>query len=179
MKNYFILISLLFGGTLLVQAQTPKFGHINLEELVSLMPARDSAVVKIQKFAMELQNMYDDIETEYNLKMNEFQQKNASWSAAILETKQREVVELSQRLQQFSQSAGQDLQNTQSALLTPVYSEANEAVKKIAKELNLIYVFDSPGMPYIDEEQSVNLMDRAKAALKIPAEKVAPSMIGQ
>ncbi|MCL1973233.1 MAG: OmpH family outer membrane protein [Bacteroidetes bacterium] len=178
MKNYLILFSLLIGATVLAQAQ-PKSGHINLEELVNLMPARDSATVKFQKYVTEMQDMYDAIQTEYNTKANEYQQKNASWSAAILETKQRELVEMRQRLEQFGESAGQEMQSMQTVLFSPVYTEANEAIKKIAKELGLIYVFNSAGMPYIDEEQSINLLDKAKVALKIPAEKVAPTVIGQ
>ena len=179
MKNYLILISLLIGGSLLTQAQTVKFGHINLEELVSLMPARDSAMQKYQKYMAEIQEVYEGIQVEYRTKMNEYQQKSASWTAAILESKEREIYDIQQRLEQYSQSANQEMQTMQSVLFAPVYNDAREAVRKIGKELDLIYVFDSVGMPYIDEEQSVNLMDKAKAALKIPAEKVAPSVIGQ
>ena len=178
MKNYLILVSLLFSCSVLAQAQ-PKFGHINVEELVNLMPARDSAVVKFQKYMAEIQEVYEGMQIEYNAKYNEYQQKNASWTAAILESKQRELYEIQQRLEQYGQSAGQEMQAMQNVLYSPVYAEANEVIKKIAKELDLIYVFDSAGMPYIDEEQSVHLLDRVKAALKIPAEKVAPTVIGQ
>ena len=174
MKNYLILICLLLSGSALAQ---PKFGHINLEELVSLMPARDSAVVKAQKAMTEMQEIYDEIQTEYRNKANEFQQRSAGWTTAILEVKQRELYEMSQRLQSYEESAGQELQALQNSLFAPVFALANETIQKIAKELGLIYVFNSPGMPYIDEEQSINLMDRAKAALKIPAEKVSPTVI--
>ena len=33
-------------------AQT-KLGHINMQELINLMPERDSAVVKLEKYAKE------------------------------------------------------------------------------------------------------------------------------
>ena len=178
MKNYLILISLLFSGSVLVQAQ-PKFGHINIEEVVHLMPARDSAMLVYQKYVAEMQEVYEGIQVEYRTKMNEYQQKSASWTATILESKERELYDIQQRLEQYGQSASQEMQTMQSALFTPLYNDAKEAVQNVAKEFGLIYVFDSVGMPYIDEEQSINLMDRVKAALKIPAEKVAPTIIGQ
>ncbi|MCL2737991.1 MAG: OmpH family outer membrane protein [Bacteroidales bacterium] len=175
MKNYLIIICLLLSGSVL--AQTPKFGHVNLEELVHLTSARDSAVVKYQKAMADMQEIYDEIQTEYRVKLNEFQQRSAGWTAAILEVKQRELVEMQQRLEAYGESAGQELQVLQNSLFAPVFTQANEAIQKLAKELGLIYVFNSAGVIYIDEAQSINLMDRAKEALKVPAEKVSPTII--
>jgi len=180
MKKYVIFIALfcLCCGVS-AQAQTPKFGHINVEELVSLMTERDSAMVKFQKFVAEYQEMFEEIQVEYRTKANEYNQKSASWSAAILEMKQNELNGIRERLEQFSQTAQQMIENQQNVLFFPVYTRANEAVKKIAKDLGLIYVFNSAAMPYIDEVQSLNLLNKAKAELKIPAGKVSPTPFGE
>jgi len=178
MKKYVICIVLFCLGSFLSQAQTLKFGHINVQELVDLMPERDSAWVNYQKYAADLEETFVGIQNEVQLKYTEYQQKYATWTAVILETKQREINDLQQRLEQFRESAQQEMESMQGILFSPVYQKANEAVKKVGKDLGLIYVFNSAGMPYIDESQSVNLLDKVKAELKIPAEKVAPAPIG-
>jgi len=179
MKKYVTLFALLcvcFGVS--AQAQTLKFGHINIEEVVNLMPERDSAWIKLQSFVAELEETFVEMQTEQRNKYTEYQQRYATWSAAILETKQRELNEIGQRIEEFQQRAQEDVAQMQNIYFAPVHSKANEAIQKVAKELGLIYVFNSAGMPYIDENQSIDLLPKVKQELKIPAEKVAPTMIG-
>ena len=177
-KNLFFIVLFCFFCTL-AQGQTPKFGHINVEELVNLMPERDSAIVSMQKYRDELEETYVGIRNELQQKAAEYQQKQATWSALIRETKETEINQLSSRLQQFEQDAPANMEQMQNILYGPVYAKANEAIQKVGKEMGLIYVFNSSGIPYIDVTQSINILDKVKAALKIPAEKVAPTQIGQ
>ena len=179
MKKYvtlFALFSLCFG--VFTQAQTLKFGHINVEEVVGLMADRDSAIVRYQRYAADLEETFVGMQNEYQLKLTDYQQRQATWAAAIRETKEREINEMMQRLQQFQQSASQELEQLQNSLFAPVYNRANLAIKKVAKELGLIYVFNSASTPYIDESQSSDLLPKVKVELKIPAEKVAPTSFG-
>jgi len=162
----------------LALAQT-KSGHIDFEELISLMPERDSAQVKLQKFyTEELVATYDGIVAEYQAKLAEYEQRKATWSSLVLETKERELFQIQQRMQEFSENAQGEMAQMNNILLTPVYNKAREAIQKVAKELGLTYVYDSTGLLYIDESQSIHLLDRVKVELKIPADKVAPSVIG-
>ena len=119
------------------------------------------------------------MQTEYNQKLNTYQQKSSTWTAAIRESKEAELSEIVQRLNQFQQTAQEDLANMQQTLMMPIYQKAQEAINKIGKDNNLIYIFDTSAgsIIYLDEEQSMNLLPQAKAALGIPAEKVAPSQL--
>jgi outer membrane protein len=179
MKKYVMLIalfSLCFGVS--AQAQTPKFGHINVEDVFNLMPERDSAFTKYQVYYADIEDTYASINQEYQAKLTEYQQKQATWSAVVLETKTQELVSFQQRLEQYPQIAQEDLEQQRNTLFMPLYNKINEAIKKVGKELGLIYVFNSAGMPYIDENQSMHLLDKVKAELKIPAGKVSPTPIG-
>ena len=176
-KTIILSLCILLGCGVSSQAQSFKFGHINLQELVMLMPEYDSAVVQYTRYTAELQETYDGIETEYRTKFLEYQQKSAAWSAAILETKQQELQTLEQRLQQFSQTAQQDMQQMQQTLYGPVYQKANEAIKKLGKEQGFTYIFElgSGALPFFNEEQSVDVLPLAKAVLGIPADKALPT----
>ena len=176
-KTIILSFCILLGCGLSSQAQSFKFGHLNVRELIALMPESDSASVKYTKFVTELQETYDGIETEYRTKFLEYQQKSAAWSAAILETKQQELQTLEQRLQQFSQTAQQDATQMEQALYAPVYQKASETLKKLGKDHSFTYIFDlgAGSLPFFNEDQSVDVLPLAKAALGIPADKTLPT----
>lgn len=174
-----LIITLLAFFSVALSAQTVKFGHINTSELVSLMAETDSARVQLQAYQKELIDEMETMQTEYNNKVNTYQQKQATWTAAIRESKEAEIIEMQQRLQQFQQTAQQDLAQLEQNLYAPIIAKAREAVSKIAKDKGLSFVFEISSNPvvYYNEQQSVDLLPLAKAALGVPAEKVAPSQI--
>jgi outer membrane protein len=49
---------------------------------------------------------------------------------------------MQQRIQNYQQTAQQQLQTKQTELLKPVFDKAEKAVADVAKEKGLIYVFD-------------------------------------
>ena len=161
------------------QAQNLKFGHINTNELISLMSERDSAVVKLQAYQNDLEETLEGMGTEYNNKVNEYQRKSNEWAPVVLETKQRELQELGQRIQQFQQNAQQEMAQMQQTLMTPVIDKAQDALTKIAKAQNLVYVFDlsAGALIYFDDKVSIDLLPLAKKELGIPADKVAPTQL--
>lgn len=175
MKKLILILFVAAAATIVANAQ--KFGHINTSELVSLMAETDSARVQLEAYQNELIEEMDAMQTEYNQKLNTYQQKSSTWTAAIRESKEAELSEIVQRLNQFQQTAQEDLANMQQTLMMPIYQKAQEAINKIGKDNNLIYIFDTSAgaLIYIDDTQSTNLLPQAKAALGIPAEKVAPS----
>lgn len=179
MKRIILILS--FAAFITFGASAQKFGHINTSELVSLMAETDSARVQLEAYQNELIEEMDAMQTEYNTKLNTYQQKSSTWTAAIRESKEAELSEIVQRLNQFQQTAQQDLANMQQTLMTPIYQKAQEALNKIGKDNNLLYIFDTSAgaIIYMDEAQSMNLLPLAKAALGIPAEKVAPAQLPQ
>ena len=76
------LLLLFFFSATTSFAQTFKFGHISSQELIDLMPERDSALVKLEKYSQELQATLKEIQTEYETKALQYQQKQATWTAA-------------------------------------------------------------------------------------------------
>ena len=179
MKKIVLLAFCVLSFSALSQAQNLKFGHINTSELISLMSERDSALVKLMAYENDLQETLEGMGTEYNNKVNEYQRKQNEWAPVVLETKQRELQELGQRIQQFQQNAQVEMNQMQQTLMTPVIEKAQNAVTKVAKAQNLVYVFDlsAGSLIYYDEAVSMNLLPLVKKELGIPAEKVAPSQL--
>lgn len=169
-KSLFI-ITLITSSSL--YGQELKFGHINSQELIAVMPERDSAIAKLEAHANELEGELELLQVEFRNKYNEYNQKQGSWGSSLLESKTKELQELDARIQQYQQSASQEYQQLQQMLFAPVFNKANEVIKKIGKERGLIYIFDlsSGSMPYINEELSLDILPLAKQAMNIPADK--------
>ena len=144
-----LIITLLAFFSVALSAQTVKFGHINTSELVSLMAETDSARVQLQAYQKELIDEMETMQTEYNNKVNTYQQKQATWTAAIRESKEAEIIEMQQRLQQFQQTAQQDLAQLEQNLYAPIIAKAREAVSKIAKDKGLSFVFEISSNPVV------------------------------
>lgn len=172
-----LFVLLCVSGT--VSAQNFKFGHLNSQELIALMPERDSALIKLQQYATELEETITEMQEEYQTKYNTYQQKQATWTAAVLESKQRELIEIQQRLEQFNQGAQQEYQQMNQVLFSPVVTKATNAINKVAKDNGFTYIYDlSTGcLAFYNEEVSVDVLPLVKAELGIPAEKVAPTQL--
>ena len=159
-------------------AQT-KLGHINMQELVALMPERDSAVTKLESYAKELEETMQGMQQEFNTKLLTCQQKSATWTAAILEAKTNELKEMEQRLQMFNQNAQQEMAQLQQTLFAPVYEKASNAVDKLGTDGGFTYIFDlSAGGIIFKGASSTDLLPAAKKALGIPESKTKPTQFG-
>ncbi len=149
---------------LAVNAQ--KFGHITAELLLQEMPEYDSAQVKLQNLNQSYELEIERIQVEINKKIEEFQRTEATMSQLIKEAKASEIQEMQQRLQNFAQTAQQDLQQQQMAFLQPVMDKARKAIEAVAKEHGLLYVFDmSQGNPVYASEESMDMLPLVKTKL--------------
>lgn len=163
MKRITLALGILFMA-MAVHAQ--KFGHITSEQLLQQMPEYDSAQVKME----DLRNQYDleieRLQVEINKKIEEFNNSEATMTNLIREAKASEIQEMQARLQNFAQTAQQDLQQQSMMLIQPVMDKARQAIEAVAKEQGLLYVFDlSQGNPVYTGPESVDLLPMVKTQL--------------
>ena len=179
MKNvtkFLALVMVLFATQSFAQT---KLGHINMQELINLMPERDSAVIKLENYAKELDETMQGMQQEFNTKLQTYQQKNATWTAAILEAKTKELQEMQERLQMFQQNAQQEMGQLQQTLYAPIFDKANKALEKVGTEGGFSYIFDlSAGVIIFKGESSIDVLPQTKAELGIPASKTVPTQFG-
>ncbi|MDR2362561.1 MAG: OmpH family outer membrane protein [Prevotellaceae bacterium] len=178
MKQIILTLALVAGVTLSATAQQPfKFGHINSQELFLLMPERDSALVKLENYRKELTEQIETLQVEFNKKLTDYQNKQSTWTAATLETKQKELQQLSQNIEEYQRNAQEELAQMQQIVIRPVTEKANAAISKVGKDNEFTYIFDvSMGVvPYFNLEQSIDVLPLVKTELNIPADKVAPT----
>lgn len=176
MKRFIVTIAAAALVFTAANAQSYKFAHVNFQELVQLMPEMDSARVQIEAANQETQETYGAMVQEFQDKYSQYEQKSAEWSAAIRQSKERELTEIQNRIQDFEQSVQQEMQQLQNQLMGPIYQKAQEAVSNLAKAGGYIYVFDASQVLYIDASQSTDLTPEARTALNIPADRTLESL---
>ena len=169
-----ILIAVLLLISTSSFGQNLKFGHIDVDYLVALMPDRDSAMVKLNIYGQTLEQTLQDMQTEFQTKYNTFQRQQATWTAAVLEARQKELQDLNNNLMAYQETANQEYSQMQSVLFAPVFQKAQTVVEKIGKDKGLIYIFNMSQRPilYVDTNISEDLLPAARRELGIPADKV-------
>lgn len=170
-----VLISILALAASAAFAQ-PKFAHVRFSELVQLMPEADQARATIAASSSEAQETYQAMVEEFNTKYQQYQQKAATWTAAIRESKEKELSDVQQRIQEFEQSVQAELQQQQQQLMAPIYQKAQDTVSELAKKGGFVYVFDASSVLYLDPAQSEDLTPEARKALGIADDRTIESL---
>jgi len=144
MKKTFIVIAmaLLSFGTAFAQ-KSVKLGHIDSNELLKIMPGRDSAQAKLQREMTELEGALQNMQMELQQLYNDYMAKESQMSDLIKQVEQKKLQETGARIEEFQKNAQLQLQESEKALLTPIIDRAKEAIRKVAKDNGYTYIFDS------------------------------------
>ena len=154
-----------------VFAQNLKFGHINAQEIITVMPEFTKAQNDIQNLEKQLTAELQRTQEEFNKKYQEFQQAIAkdSLPANIAERRQKELQDMMQRQEQFQQDAQQQMAKAQNDAMALIYKKLDDAIKAVGAAEGVIYIFDlaRTPIPYVNETLSINLTNKVKANLGI------------
>ena len=149
-----------------VNAQSVKFGHINTADLLAEMPDVKTADSQLQTFNSQLENQLKQMYEDYQNKMQTYQAQEQMLADAVKQTKEKEIVDLQTRIQEYQMTAQQSLENKKEELYSPILKKAEDAIKAIAKEQGYGYVFDtSPGGGILFAQESDDLMSLVKGKL--------------
>lgn len=138
----FSTLILVFGVTGFAQ-KTNKFGHINSNDLLIIMPEKDSAEAKLKDFAKQLELQLATMSSEYEKKYTDYQSNLSVMNEVVRASKEEEIIDLQRRIQEFQQKAQQSLAQKESQLMEPLIDKAKKAISEVAEANGYSYVFDS------------------------------------
>jgi outer membrane protein len=139
----FIILFILAITTASFAQVKQKFGHIDSNELLKLMPGRDSATAKVTAYAKTLETQLKGMQSELETKYQDYQTMAPDLTPLIKQTKEKELQEIQSRIEAFQQSAQDDLEKKQKEFLEPIINKAKAAIEKVAKENQFTYIFDA------------------------------------
>ncbi|MGD1847651.1 MAG: OmpH family outer membrane protein [Salibacteraceae bacterium] len=146
--------------------KAPKIGHINSNDLLTLMPEREEAAQQLEAYAKQLETELSTMTAEWETKVEEFRSDTAS-PDFVLQSKRERIQDLQARIQKFQEDAQQRLAEKEQELLEPIIKKAKDAIKAAADENGYTYVFDSSVGVLIHFPESDDLMPLVKKKLNI------------
>ena len=142
-----------------------KLGYIDSNELLEMMPGKDSIQTVLQDYGKMLETQLQTMYAEYQTKVQDYQTNSSTMSDIIRQTKEKELADLETRIQTFQQQADTDLQNKQVELLQPLLDKAKNAINAVAKENGYTYIFDVGTGAFLYYETGDNILPKVKAKL--------------
>ena len=144
-----------------------KFGYIDSQELLLLMPERKTAEGEVQTFAKSLESRLQAMTAEYQQSVQEYQANEATYTDLVKQDKITEITGLEQRIQAFQQNANEALIKKEKELLEPILEKARNAIEDVANEGNYTYIFDKSVGSILYAKESENILDKVKKKLKL------------
>lgn len=161
-----LLLSLTFLISISSFSQN-KFGYIDSQELLLLMPERKIAEEEVQTFAKSLESQLQAMTAEYQQSVQEYQANEATYTDLVKQDKVTEITGLEQRIQSFQQNAQQALQSKEQELLEPILQKARKAIEDVASEGDYTYIFDKSVGSILYVKESENILEKVKKKLKL------------
>lgn len=162
-----LLMILAIAGLFSVQsAHAQKYGHVNSADILEVMPGIDSLQIKLQAFQDELQTMYENMLSEYKLKKDKFDREVGTMSTAVRQVREKELIDLSSRIQEFQTSAQEDLEDKQYELAKPYQDAIQEAINKVAKANGYSYIFDTKILLYYGTTDDITPLVKKELGIK-------------
>lgn len=167
MRKLFVLLALAFGLVASIQAQT-KCAHLNLGNLLSLMPESTAANSSLEK-------LQDSLVTEGEARAKAFQEKYIAFATAmqdgtltpVQQQEQGQALEQEQQqLAQLEQIIPQIIEARRQELLVPIVQKAQAAIAEVAKVEGYDIVLDTSVFgAVLFAEDSVDLLSLMKTKM--------------
>lgn len=170
-KMIFVLLacSFLVAGTTFKANAQIKIGHINSQDLLAVMPERDSALLILEEQRQAIIRQSEELRVEFSIKEEAYIRQRDSLSPLIVQTKEDELRDYNNRINTFETAAQQEMQDKQQELFQPIADRAQAAIKEVAKENGFTYILDlSVGaVVYFPEDETYDILSLVKAKLGI------------
>ena len=149
------------------QAQV-KIAHVNTAEVLDAMPDKATAEKAMEKYYNELQSQLQTMANEYQTKMQDYEANQATMSNLVKQSKEKEIIDIQNRIQQFQSNAEQEFEAKRAELLKPILDKIQNAINTVGKEKGYTYVLDlATGAAVYVGTDAVDATNDVKAKLGI------------
>mgnify|MGYP000984631626 FL=1 len=150
-----------------VAAQAQEVAHINVSELIPLMPESKTAKTELEKLQEKYKKEMETMQNDFQTKLKKYQAEAPTAGDAVNETRGKEMQDMEQRIQLFVQNAQQEMGKKELALSEPILTKAQQAIHKVARAKGYKYVMDSSIGSGVILADGPDLMADVKKELKI------------
>ena len=147
-------------------ANAQKIGHIDTAKLFQEMPESKKMKTELEKMSNTYRSDIANLEKKLQDKLKKYDSEAKAQTPETNAKRQAEVQADATRIQQAKQFASQELQKKEAELSNPLILKAQKAIKDVAAEKKLIYVFNAaPGGGLIVFDKGIDIYDAVKKKL--------------
>lgn len=171
MKQFFTVLffsAIMFGWNNNASAQQQKFGYVNADEIIMMMPEATKLQQDLQAYQTSLYQNANDKEAAFNDAVQKFIKDSATMSASLKEIKREELTKQSQELANQQQIINQQIDQKRSELAMPIQQKLQKAIEEVAKENGFSYVFTKDALIVHPEKDDIGPLVIKKLGLKAP-----------
>jgi len=143
-----------------------KFGHVNTQEVIQVMPEYTTAKNEIEALAKQYEADLQSMQQEFQKKYEDYQKNGATLPENIKQRREQELQDMDTKIRQSVQDNQQELAKAQQEKMQAITSKILEAIKQIGQAGNYVYIMETgAGIPYISTTLSEDVTAQVKAKL--------------
>ncbi len=144
-----VIATIAFFGAQTMNAQA-KVAHVDVNELMSKMPAMLDAQNQLKKLSETYDKDYKVMVDEYQVKIKKYDAEAATVTDAVNQTRQTEVQDMIKRINDFKETAQSDLQKKEGDLMKPLLEKVKASIQKVGKAKGYQYVLNASDLLLTD-----------------------------
>jgi outer membrane protein len=149
LKSLLIATVLFLGTSYSIHAQA-KTAHVDVNEIISKMPAMLDAQKQLEKLSVAYDTEYKTMAEEYQNKIKKYDQEAGTVTDAVNQTRQVEVQDLVKRITDYRDNAQKELQKKESDLVKPLMDKIKASISKVGKAKGFQYVINAADLLLAD-----------------------------
>ena len=161
-----VLMVLALGLGFGANAQGQKIGYVDSQVIIDMMPESAKIQQDLQAYYGELQAELQAMANEYQNKMRDYEANAATMSNILRQSKEKEIMDLQGRIQEFQANAESDFSAKQDELSKPMLDKIKKAIDDVVKDKGLAYVFEKTMILSIGDS-AIDITPDVKAKLKL------------
>lgn len=152
-------------------AQAQKFGYVNTTDIFNVMPEKATAENTLKSVSDKYETEFKNLQEAFQKKMSDYEaaDNDATTPQAIKDRHQQELQDDYVKIQNFQQTASQDLQRQQETLLAPITQKLQNAIQAVGAEGCYTFIFDMSSMSILytgNDAEDVSAKVKAKLGIK-------------
>lgn len=159
-----LLLMLLMFAPFAALAQ--KFGHVNAQEIIQVMPDYTKAKTEIDNLQKQYEADLKGMQDELTKKSQDYDKAKATLPDNIKQRREQELQEMYQKIQQSYQDNQQALAKASQEKMQAITTKVIDAIKAVGQAGGYVYIMDiAGGIPYISTTLSTDVTAQVKAKL--------------
>lgn len=135
------------------EANAQKVAHINRQEVMAALPETKALQDELQKLGETYGQEIQAADAALKAKLQKYEAESAAQSQEENQKRLQEVQSDQGKIQQLQRAAQEELQKKENEALAPIFEKVANAIRDVANEKGIVYVFDiSMGNPIIYEK---------------------------